>query len=203
MPSAIGGSTTTSAGSAGTVAGVASSTGSRTVDGRGRHRCGAQLRAAPRAGMPPATTPGGIEPSTMLPAVTTEPAPMRAPGITVTRLAIHAPSSMTIGEGVRPSGPCSPSAKMQYGPMLTWSPTVISPVTSNSVEKLIAVREPMIKRAPGAVRSSIRPYSHVRRVRVPSSMRPSLAMIGRPDVTRVHRPTTSHCRRSGLLRRTW
>jgi len=49
--------------------------------------------------MPPATTPGGISPETTLPAVITEPAPIRVPGSTVTRPASQTPSPTSMGEG--------------------------------------------------------------------------------------------------------
>ena len=87
--------------------------------------------------MPPATTPGGMSPSTTLPAVITEPAPMVEPGSTVTRLASHAPSPITTGATVARSGwstlPVSASEMMQCGPKSTLRPTVIDSTAWNEV----------------------------------------------------------------------
>jgi hypothetical protein len=87
--------------------------------------------------MPPATTPAGISPDTTLPAVITAPAPIRVPGSTVTRPASQTPSPISMGaaSGATPSEPAaasssasnsasnSASAMIEYGPMLTSSPS--------------------------------------------------------------------------------
>src|SRR5688500_19202847 len=57
-----------------------------------------------RAGMPPAIAPSGISPATTLPAAITAPAPILAPGNTVTRAASQAPSPISISRG-SPEGP--------------------------------------------------------------------------------------------------
>ena len=62
----------------------------------------------------------------MLPAVMTDPAPIVVPGSTVTRPASQVPAPMRIG-AVSPERSASiVSSMMQYGPMLTPSPSVTS-----------------------------------------------------------------------------
>ena len=51
------------------------------------------------------------------------------------------------------------------------------------------VRSPISSRPPFAVRSSIGANSHMKRVRDPTSMNPSLTTIGRPNIARLHAPT--------------
>ena len=77
-----------------------------------------------RAGMPPARLASGIVPETMLPAVITDPAPIDAPGSTVTRPASHVSAPIVIGADLPPGVLRSVSSMMQYGPMLTLSPSV-------------------------------------------------------------------------------
>jgi hypothetical protein len=111
-----------------------------------------------RAGMPPATTPGGISPETTLPAVITEPSPMVLPGRTVTRPAIQTSLPMRIGLG---SSPCSPvasgtsvSARIEYCPTWLRSPMETSLRAWTTVPKLSQTSAPISMAPPLPATSS-------------------------------------------------
>ena len=64
-----------------------------------------------RAGLPPATTPGGISPDTMLPGRMWDRAPTDAPGNTVTRAPMTTSSPIQIGLASSDAAPAARSGE--------------------------------------------------------------------------------------------